>query len=112
MQQQTEELEGLRATLAKEKQKAKRIWREKCEQQLSHDEAIDEKDGNSETKSKSIGGDPAIAKCTRNSRAPHSRKRRDTQRPAVIPSTWESPAHRSIQCREPRRTVGRLASYF
>ena len=44
MQQQTEELEELRAMLAKEKQKAKQIWRQKCEQQLSHEEAIDEKD--------------------------------------------------------------------
>lgn len=30
--------------LAKEKQKVKPTWIEKCEQQLSHEEAIDEKD--------------------------------------------------------------------
>ena len=44
MQLQDEELDRLRATLTKEKQKAKRIWREKCEQQLSHEEAIYGKD--------------------------------------------------------------------
>ena len=43
-QQHNEELHGLRAVVAKEKQKVKRIWREKCEQQLSHEEAIDRKD--------------------------------------------------------------------
>ena len=42
-QQHDEELHGLRAVVAKEKQKVKRIWREKCEQQLSHKEAIDRK---------------------------------------------------------------------
>ena len=31
-------------TLTKEKRKVKRIWREKCEQQLSHEEAINCKD--------------------------------------------------------------------
>ena len=43
-QQHDEEPHGLRAVLAKEKQKVKRVWREKCEQQLSHEEAIDRKD--------------------------------------------------------------------
>lgn len=37
MQQQDEELEAI---LVKEKQKAKQIWREKCEQQLSHEETM------------------------------------------------------------------------
>ena len=42
-QQHDEELHGLRAVVAKEKQKVKRIWWEKCEQ-LSHEEAIYRKD--------------------------------------------------------------------
>ena len=40
---QAEELE-LRATLIKEKQRVKKIWREKCEQQLLHEEVVYRKD--------------------------------------------------------------------
>ena len=34
----------MQEALAREKQKVKRIWREKCDQQLAHEEAIDSKD--------------------------------------------------------------------
>ena len=43
-QQRNTELDEARTALEKEKRKVKRIWREKCEQQLSHEDAIDEKD--------------------------------------------------------------------
>ena len=99
MQQQTEKLEELRATLAKEKQKAKRIWRQKCEQQLSHEEAIDEKDMEIAVRLKArlleVTPSPSVYTSPG---APHSRKGADTQHPVVTPSTRESLAHRSIQC--------------
>ena len=43
-EQQNTELDEARSALEKEKRKVKRIWRDKCEQQLAHEEAIDEKD--------------------------------------------------------------------
>lgn len=43
-QQQNTELSEVRAALDKEKRKVKRIWREKCELQLSHEDVVDEKD--------------------------------------------------------------------
>jgi len=48
-QQRSEELNESMAALEKEKRKVKKIWREKCELQLSHEDAMDEKDGDSET---------------------------------------------------------------
>ena len=38
------EVKQLKAALAKEKQKAKTFWCEKCEQQLVHKDALDKKD--------------------------------------------------------------------
>ena len=43
-QQQGDELSEAKATLEKEKRKVRRIWREKCELQLSHEDVIDAKD--------------------------------------------------------------------
>ena len=44
VRQQSDELKEARAILDKEKRKVKRIWREKCELQLSHEEEIETKD--------------------------------------------------------------------
>ena len=44
VRQQSDELNEARAALDKEKRKVKRIWREKCELQLSHEEEIETKD--------------------------------------------------------------------
>ena len=43
-QQQEAELAESKAVLEKEKRRVKRIWREKCDLQLSHEDAIDAKD--------------------------------------------------------------------
>ena len=43
-QQQSEELRESEVTLEKEKRKVKRIWQDKCEIQLSHEDEIDTKD--------------------------------------------------------------------
>ena len=43
-QQQNTELSKMRITLDKEKRKVRRIWREKSELQLSHEDTVGEKD--------------------------------------------------------------------
>ena len=39
-----ERIKELQQSLAKERQKAKRFWREKCDQQLAHEDALEKKD--------------------------------------------------------------------
>ena len=41
---QTEELAELRKAWQKAKQKVKRVWREKCEQSIVHEEQLEEKE--------------------------------------------------------------------
>jgi len=41
---QTEELAELREALQKDKQKVKRVWREKCEKSIVHEEQLEEKE--------------------------------------------------------------------
>ena len=42
--ERAEEIKQLQLSLDKEKQKAKRFWHLKCDQQLAHEEALEEKD--------------------------------------------------------------------
>jgi len=42
--EQVEKIKELQQSLAKEKQKAKQFWREKCDQQLAHEDALEKKD--------------------------------------------------------------------
>ena len=42
--EQVEKIKELEQSLAKERQKAKRFWREKCDQQLVHEDALEKKD--------------------------------------------------------------------
>ena len=41
---QAEKIEELELNLTKERQKAKRFWRDRCDQQLAHEDALEKKD--------------------------------------------------------------------